>query len=137
MNRADFQQLAEERIRDAEVLIASGRWSAAYYLAGYAVECGLKACIAKLTNQHDFPDKRRVNASYTHRVSDLIAAAELDVVWEADVSADQALDANWQIVREWTEEARYQQRTQAKAEGLYHAVEDNLNGVMKWIKIHW
>ena len=78
-----------------------------------------------------------MNASYTHRLSDLIAAAELDVIWEANVSADQTLDANWQIVKEWTEEARYQQWTQAKAEELYHAVTDNLNGVLKWIKIHW
>jgi hypothetical protein len=30
----------------------------AYYLAGYALECGLKACIAKLMNPDDFPRER-------------------------------------------------------------------------------
>jgi hypothetical protein len=48
MNRAELQRLAKERISDAKVLLAARHWSAAYYLAGYAVECALKACIAKL-----------------------------------------------------------------------------------------
>lgn len=50
MNRTQLQILAEERARDAEALLNAGRWSGAFYLAGYAIECGLKACIAKLTN---------------------------------------------------------------------------------------
>jgi HEPN domain-containing protein len=45
MNRTDLQILAEDRLKDAEVLLANGRFGAAYYLAGYAVECGLKACV--------------------------------------------------------------------------------------------
>jgi hypothetical protein len=45
MNRAELQQLAEDRRLDAEALLAAQRWAGAYYLAGYAVECGLKACI--------------------------------------------------------------------------------------------
>jgi hypothetical protein len=38
------------------------RWR--YYLAGYPVEFALKACIAKSTERHDFPDKRRANQSH-------------------------------------------------------------------------
>jgi HEPN domain-containing protein len=57
MNRTDLQNLAEERLGDGELLLASGRYGAAYYLVGYAVECGLKACIAKLTRAEDFYDK--------------------------------------------------------------------------------
>jgi HEPN domain-containing protein len=53
MNRTDLQNLAEERLGDAEVLLASNRYSGAYYIVGYAVECGLKACIAKLTRAED------------------------------------------------------------------------------------
>ena len=51
MNRNDFQQLADVRINEAEALLVQGKYDGAYYLAGYAVECGLKACIAKLTDQ--------------------------------------------------------------------------------------
>src|SRR2546425_2666201 len=55
MTRTDLQLLAEERLSDAQVLLANGRFGAAYYLAGYAIECALKACIAKLTKAEDFP----------------------------------------------------------------------------------
>ena len=45
--RVEWQQLAECRIEDARAHLdpAVGRWAAAYYLIGYAVECGLKACV--------------------------------------------------------------------------------------------
>ena len=57
MNRAGFQHLAELRLREAEALLAAGLPDGAYYLAGYSVECALKACIAKRTREHDFPEK--------------------------------------------------------------------------------
>jgi len=67
MNQNDFQQLAEVRIDEAAVLLAHGKYDGAYYLAGYAVECGLKACIAKLSNQFDFPPKPKfINDYYSH-----------------------------------------------------------------------
>ncbi len=43
MNRAELQRLAKDRLLDAKALFAARRWSGAYYLAGYAVECALKA----------------------------------------------------------------------------------------------
>jgi hypothetical protein len=57
MNRNDFQQLADVRIDEALALLGQGKFDGAYYLAGYAVECGLKACIARLTSQDDYPPK--------------------------------------------------------------------------------
>jgi hypothetical protein len=45
--RRDFRTLAELRAEEARVLLRSRRQLGAYYLAGYAVECALKACIAK------------------------------------------------------------------------------------------
>jgi hypothetical protein len=45
MNRVQLRQLAEDRILDAACLLAGDRWAGAYYVAGYAAECGLKACI--------------------------------------------------------------------------------------------
>jgi HEPN domain-containing protein len=49
MNRADFHKLAEIRIKEARVLLDRKCYAGAYYLAGYAVECALKACIARKT----------------------------------------------------------------------------------------
>jgi len=51
MNRGDFQQLAEEHLRHAKALLDAGLYSGAYYMCGYAVECALKACISRKTNQ--------------------------------------------------------------------------------------
>ena len=59
MNRRDFRRLAEEQLRDARVLMAGRRYAAAYYLAGYAIECGLKACVARQVKQYEFPPSAR------------------------------------------------------------------------------
>jgi HEPN domain-containing protein len=47
MTQTDLQRLSRLRIRDAKILLKNGAHESAYYLAGYAVECALKACIAK------------------------------------------------------------------------------------------
>jgi HEPN domain-containing protein len=77
MNRRDFQKLALIRIEDARVLFRGGRYDAAYYLAGYAVECALKACIAKQTMRHDFPpDRGSVDKVYRHQFGERIVDME-------------------------------------------------------------
>jgi HEPN domain-containing protein len=77
MNRIDFQQLAELRLKEAKALLAAGFPEGAYYLAGYAIESGLKACIAKRTQQYDFPDKKLVNDSHTHDLGKLLDLGNL------------------------------------------------------------
>jgi hypothetical protein len=74
LNRSDLQQLADDRVRDADALLNTDRWSGAYYICGYVVECALKACISKQTNLHDFPDKAVVEKSYTHDLTKLLAS---------------------------------------------------------------
>ena len=77
MNRAEFHTLADTRIGDAKVLLDAGRHQAAYYLAGYAIECALKACVAKQIREHDFPDRKLINDSYTHNLEQLLAISGL------------------------------------------------------------
>ena len=72
MDRLDLQVLAEARVGDAESLLRDGRWAAAYYLLGYAVECGLKACAAKQFHEHEVPDRTLINDFYTHRLDKLL-----------------------------------------------------------------
>jgi HEPN domain-containing protein len=72
VNRKDLQFLARTRLAEAKTLLGAGLPDGAYYLAGYAVECGLKACIARGTQRHEFPDKKSVDASHTHNLRDLI-----------------------------------------------------------------
>ena len=137
MNRADFQQLAEDRVRDAEALLNVGQWSGAYYLVGYAVECALKACIAKLTNQYDFPDKETAQKCYSHNVDVLLDLAGLITQRKTDTALNRTLSDNWLIVRKWDEKARYQQWSEFKARELFVAITDTSNGVLTWIKAFW
>lgn len=138
MNRFELRQLAEDRIADAGILLAAGRWSGAYYLAGYAVECGLKACIARLTSQDDFPRERKfVEDCYNHDLERLLKAAGLEAALDVDTSASPAFEANWGIARDWEETSRYEQKTQAQAQSLYNAITNDPDGVLPWIRLRW
>jgi HEPN domain-containing protein len=137
MNRLVFQELAEERLRDAAALLQAGQWSGAYYLAGYAVECGLKACIARLTNQDDYPNKELALKCYTHKIDVLVEVAQLTLQRVADAVANPTFGANWLIIRNWDEKARYEQWREADAKQLFSAVNDAANGVLPWIKARW
>ncbi len=124
---------------DAEALLKEGRWSGAYYLAGYAVECGLKACVLAFVERTGiiFQDKKFLDKCWTHDVEVLVRAADLEVTRGLDVSANPNLGANWLIVREWSELARYQQFAEPEARELYEAVTEAANGVLPWVKVHW
>ncbi|MCI0491245.1 MAG: hypothetical protein L0229_32035 [Blastocatellia bacterium] len=79
MNRSDFQNLAELRIKEAEALLDRKYFDGAYYLLGYVVECAFKACIAKKTRQYDFPpDRKTIEAIYQHDPAKLLKASGLE-----------------------------------------------------------
>jgi HEPN domain-containing protein len=139
LNRTDLHLLAADRLADAEVLLNNGRWSGAYYVCGYAVECALKACIARQTNLHDFPDKTVVQKTFTHNLSELIDLAGLKLQLQIDATnaGNPNLRTNWQLVKDWNERARYQQKTEAQARELFEAVTDPHDGALQWIKGRW
>jgi HEPN domain len=72
MDRRGLQELSRVRLKEATALLHIGLFDGAYYLAGYAVECALKACIAKETQRGEFPDKDRVISSHTHKLLNLV-----------------------------------------------------------------
>ena len=139
MNRSDFQQLADVRIAEAAALLRRRppMPDGAYYLAGYAVECALKACVAKLVREHDFPDKQMATDSHTHSITVLVRVAGLDAAQKADADANAALRDNWNVVKDWSERSRYERHSQEKAKRLYVAITDPTNGVLPWIKARW
>jgi HEPN domain-containing protein len=137
VNRSDLQQLALDRIADAKALLKAKRWAGAYYLSGYAVECALKACIAKLTKAEDFPDKGVADRCWTHDLDRLVAAARLNAVRDAAYLADSELEDYWGIAKDWKETSRYGRTPRAMAEELYKAITDKNHGVLRWIKLHW
>jgi hypothetical protein len=137
VNRSDFQNLADERVDDAQALLNAGRWSAAYYMAGYAVECGLKACIARLTQQYDFPTKERGDNCLTHDLARLVRLARLDSDLDNALNQSSGFVSSWNTVKDWNESARYRVWTEFEARTLYNALTDRNAGVLPWIKAHW
>jgi hypothetical protein len=137
VNRIDFQRLAAIRLDEAQVLIREGMFSGAYYLAGYSVECALKACIAKTVAAHDFPDKRFANDCWTHEIDKLVALTGLKQQRELDASQDAVLLANWLRVKDWNENSRYQEIDEVTARSVVDAVADQQHGVLQWIMQHW
>lgn len=138
MDRADLQQLADLRLRDANALMTSGQWDAAYYLLGYCVECALKACVAKQFLQHEVPDRKLVNSFYTHRLDELLTISSVKSQLESRTAADSTFAINWNTVGEWTEGVRYEMGvTQALARGMYDAVTNNASGILPWLKTQW
>jgi HEPN domain-containing protein len=138
LNRDDFIRLAEVRLTEAKALASLGHFAGAYYLAGYSVECALKACIAKLTNQYDFPPTAKdLNNIYTHDLDRLLNRAGLAELRITEYPLLTAGDLNWRTVVKWSEETRYQLRSQSECESLISAIDDNDSGVLQWIRKHW
>jgi hypothetical protein len=142
VNRGDFQQLAELRLREAEALVAAGLWDGAYYLAGYAVECGLKACILARVEREgvlfDAGNRDFSKNCWTHDLDKLLDLAGLTGVRRADGGADRAFEENWQTVVAWDEESRYVLgRTESAARNYLAALTDPNHGVRIWITRHW
>jgi HEPN domain-containing protein len=136
MNRADFKKIAKIRLNDAKTLFLKGNYDGAYYLAGYVVECALKACIAKKTKKYDFPDKRTVEDSYVHDIERLVGVAGLDLQLKVQLK-NPTFAINWTLVKDWKETSRYETQTSLKARDLLSAITDGKNGVFKWIKQYW
>jgi HEPN domain-containing protein len=135
MNRADFQKLAKLRIREAKVLLDRKHYEGAYYLAGYAVECALKACIAKKTKRHDFPPKTNY---YIHNLAPLVNHAGLSAALEEERKLDTKFESNWGNVKDWTEESRYESDIDEKrASDLYSAITNKEHGVLSWLRKFW
>lgn len=137
MNRFDFQRLAKLRIKEAGVLLEKNCYEGAYYLAGYAVECALKACIAKQTQRYEFPDKKRIDDSYTHDLTRLVKVAGLEEPLQVQIAANIFFRENWVTAKKWSEEARYRTVTADEAMKLYSALLDHDNGVLPWLQKFW
>jgi len=137
MNRIDFQTVAEVRLEESRVLLAAGFSEGAYYLAGYAVECALKSCIAKRTREHDFPDKKLVNDSHTHDLAKLLQLAELKVDLEQAMQGSPAMQSSWDAIQDWSETSRYERKNLQEATDLLEAIDDQKGGLLPWIRSRW
>jgi hypothetical protein len=137
VNRTELQRLAEIRIEEAITLEAAGKFDGAYYLAGYAIECALKACIAKMTAQDDFPPQDTKRTHYVHDATVLLRTAGLETALSMEMGKNPAFKLAWSQVIAWSESSRYQFKTQVESSAIINAVVDTQNGILPWLRQRW
>ena len=136
LTRSSLQGLAKMRLEDAQLLAIHQRWSSAYYLSGYALELGLKACAAKIFQPDTIPDKRLVNAIYTHNLEELVSVAGLRAELRQILLDDVVFASYWGIATQWNESSRYESWDADSASILLNAIA-NENGVFTWVQTYW
>src|ERR1039458_5981913 len=97
----------------------------------------LKACIAKEAQRYESRKKRRVTASHTHDLGELVKVAELQDELLAAAKGDPLFRKYWNDVQEWSEQSRYDKHSEQSARALIEAIGDRNHGVMKWVKLYW
>jgi hypothetical protein len=137
MTRLDLQRLSQVKYDDAVLLCEHARYGNAYYLAGYAVELGLKACVAKQIREHQIPDKALINGVYTHDFAKLVGLSGLGSVLKDQQNNDQLFQSYLGISAESQPDARYAMTGSMSAELLLTAVGDPKHRVLQWIRAHW
>ena len=119
-------------------MLDMGEYCGAYHLTGIGVECAIKACIARKTNRHEFPDKNHAAKCWEHDPEKLITVAGLSVQLGIESKANGRFASNWGVVKDWKIDCRYDLSiTDTKALALYSAVVARQHGVLRWLRRHW
>src|SRR2546430_980306 len=119
IKRDNLQALARIRLNEVRLLMEGGSFAGAYYLAGLALECAFKACIARSTEEFEFPDRDHVRESWSHDLVQLLRAADLLDQLTARTRSDNQFKLNWEIVKDWKVESRYEQKSEREARSIY------------------
>lgn len=142
MDRKKLQRLAKERLQDAKALLGRKRWGCSYYICGYAIECGLKACLLRHLGESgslygDPAYLKKLAECWTRDLVKLVGLAGLETEFGTARGANVALDRHWVVAKEWKETARYDEKNEAQARELFEAVSHNPDGVFRWVQSHW
>jgi hypothetical protein len=99
----------------------------------------LKACILAHIDRTGiiFQDKKFAERCFTHDIEALVKAANLEITRDVAIAANPDLGVNWQFVKDWKVDIRYQERNEFDARSLYEAITNDANGVLPWIKARW
>ena len=141
MNRRSFQKLADARLLDSKALLKAKRYDAAYYVAGYTIECALKACIAKRTRLYEYPPKE-TRDFYSHAIEALLNLTGIAKSFQQERANDAILAQHWEIVKDWKPgDRRYDLRGAKEAakaaNDLLLAIEDRQHGVLQCLSKYW
>lgn len=133
--RQDLIRLHAEWLLDARTLLASHRYAGAYHAAGVALECALKARIARFTQAEEFPDLKLAKEAWDHDPRRLLALGDLVRFMD---TAPAAVQASWATVKDWRVESRYTHTVNpATVTAFVDALDDPTDGVITWLRNHF
>ena len=101
----ELRRMVRDRLRDAEALLAAGRYDGAMYLCGYAIEAALKARICRMLKWPGYPSTRREFEGYQS-----FRTHDLDILLHLSGTEDKIKTnhlAEWSIVATWDSNVRY------------------------------
>lgn len=137
MKRTVLQAVARAKLDDAVLLLEHQRWSNAYYLAGYAVEIGLKACIARRIVGECIPDRKFIDGIYRHEFKELLRLSGLETLLKIRIEESDVFGTNWLFVSRWRPDIRYGMIEEDEASTIIRATADQEDGVFPWITRYW
>ncbi len=139
LNHKELIKISNERKLDCYALLKSGRWHASVYMGGYALEVALKACIIKDMNKQFYFNKKDWDSVYTHKINELVVAANLKNELAAITQSDKVFSRNWDTVTNlWQETLRYRTHiSKNEASDFYKALTQRKHGVLRWTKSKW
>jgi len=129
IDRESLAGLADLRMREARALHAAGFGVGATYLAGYAVECLLKAAICKTLDWDHL-----LGTFQTHDLEGLLLYSGLDRRLRENPNV---LESFTRLKRHWSPELRYKSATTEDgltADQFLQWVEDPRAGVATWLR---
>jgi HEPN domain-containing protein len=129
LSKIELEDLANNRLEDANVLMIANRFDAAVYLCGYAVELGLKHRICKTLDWEGFPSTTREFENFkSFKVHNLNVLLNLSG-YERKIKTEYVEE--WSIVNTWNPESRY-----TLAENLdRETVEEMISATTKLLEI--
>jgi hypothetical protein len=74
---------------------------------------------------------------YSHDLQKLIRLAGLSVELQVQSRKDLNFAANWALIAQWSESARYDSTDSMTAQFYFDAITDPKSGVLQWIKKFW
>jgi HEPN domain-containing protein len=105
ISQHELRRIARTRLAEARALYNNGRYDGAAYLAGYAVEAGLKARICRTLRRKGYPDSRREFDNYlSFRTHDLVVLLTLTNIEDRITNRHPAA---WTRIKTWNPETRY------------------------------
>jgi hypothetical protein len=137
LTRDVCQQLSAVRLNEARKLLEFGFAGGAYYIAGYAIELAFKAVISRAFLAQAIPSPRFVRDIYSHDLDKLVNVAGLRAELDTERASNERFAANWLLVRDWSEQSRYELTTTEDARYLLDAIEHPKEGILAWIRNRW